>query len=153
MAVWSAVGPLVGVIIGGAITWAQQGRANKHQSEREWNLFLIQTVSQLQDEINAADAYLAKLNAQLKLARAGKMNFEHFDVPMDRFNQISGLSSRLENVDLSERIRVWAAGAIERATNPDNTAEDADAKRMGTERMAIIDELGKLLRTYYARSR
>ena len=153
MAVWSAVGPLVGIIIGGAITWSQQGRANKRQSEREWNLFLIQTVSQLQDEINAADAYLAKLNAQLKLAREGKQNFEHFDVPMDRFNQIGGLSSRLESVDLSERIRVWAGGAMQRAVNPDNTAADADAIRMATERMAIIDELGKLLHTYYARSR
>ena len=154
MIIWSAIGPLVGIVIGGAITWAQQGRANKRQSEREWQMFQIETITRLQEEIDAAAAYMAKLNAQLKLAQNGnKPQFEQFDVPVERFNQIAGLSSRLESRDFAERIRAWAGEVMQRSLSPEYSATDPDAIRLGTERGAIIDELGTLLRAYYPQPR
>jgi hypothetical protein len=153
-----------GILIGGGVTlvttiavqqfseWRtarREARAAASRAEALRVAFQVETVTQLQEELETVSAFIG--NA-LSAGRIDRLRYRPTDFLPSQisFGRVGMLCSRLDDPALKTRIRDWLRGVREMAsTVPEPTVNDAVMLRIRKERVEIIDELGALLQRYH----
>jgi len=153
---------LAGVVAGGALTYGSTVLTNRSTAQRddrkaqaeararrqeEWAAFQIQTIADLQEQLDAISPVLGVDTNERELEGVLKAMSSAGGMPahLVAYSRAMMLCSRLEDMDLAARIRVWLGQA--RAAIAGTLGDEFG--RLRDERLALQDDLGLALKKYH----
>lgn len=152
-----------GIILGGGITLAttitiqlfterRTARREAHASEAAKRArritFQIDTITELQEEIEAIAAFIGNALASTMLDKLRTKTNEYMP-GLVSFGRVGLLCTRLEDEALRTRIRTWLRETREYANTPGVKPGDAKGVDLRDQRIEIVDALGTILQHFH----
>ena len=153
---------LAGVVAGGALTYGSTVLTNRSTAQRddrkaeaearakrqeEWAAFQIQTIADLQEQLDAISPVLGAGTNERELEGILKAMSSADGMPahLVAYSRAMMLCSRLEDMDLAAQIRAWLSKT--RAAIAGTLGNEF--ARLRDERLALHDDLGRALKKYH----